>query len=314
MSAARVVLGVVLMTAILGCGTARADFLSEVATVESGHYLDLPYGTDARQRMDIHFPQVGTWGTWPAVISVFGGGWVGGNRHDGAGALHLAMVKAFLQAGYVVVNIDYRSADVAPFPGQVHDVKRAIRWTRRNHTGIGVNPGKIMLWGESSGGHLAITAAVAQQLDDPTDWDTTTSTAVLVAGAASSPYDLTAWDSDTLAKGATLYNGTGWRCAGTQLSRLVGIDASLSSSTAALIAASPTTYLEASDAATALYIQTGTLDDVVPDAQAWTFAAAARAAGLTKVQLETVGAGHNDGYFLVPFFVGNTVSYFNRFR
>ncbi len=303
----------VVLACVALCRPAHADFLSEISTVSSGRYLDLPYGSDARQRMDVHFPATGTWGTWPAVVTVFGGGWVGGDRRDGAGPLHLAQAKAFLQAGYVVVNIDYRSADTAPFPGQVHDVNRAIRWTRRNYAGIGVNPAKIMLWGESSGGHLAITAAVAQQLDDPTDWDTTTSKAVLVAGAASAPYALARWDQDTLQKGAPLYNGTGWRAPGTQLSRLIGMDASLASSEAALAAASPVSYLDAADAA-ALYLEVGTADALVPDAQAWSFATAARAIGLSKVQLETVCAGHNDGYFTAPFFTGNVVAYFNRFR
>ena len=45
-----------------------------------------------------------------------------------------------------------RSSTQAPFPAQVHDVKAAIRWLRAHAGAYGIDPNRIAIMGNSSGG------------------------------------------------------------------------------------------------------------------------------------------------------------------
>lgn len=90
----------------------------------------------------------------PAVVVIHGGGLVQGGRYDlGEAAIGLA------QAGYVTFSVEYRlfsSADRAnPWPAQLDDVQRAVRWVRANGATYGVDPKRIGAFGYSSGGQLA---------------------------------------------------------------------------------------------------------------------------------------------------------------
>ena len=90
----------------------------------------------------------------PAVVVVHGGGLVQGTRWDhGEAAIGLA------QAGYITFSIEYRlfsPADRAnPWPAQLDDAQRAVRWVRANAAGYGVDPERVGAFGFSSGGQLA---------------------------------------------------------------------------------------------------------------------------------------------------------------
>ncbi len=60
----------------------------------------------------------------------------------------------------MVATVDYRLSGEARFPAQLHDVKAAIRWVRGNASQLGVDPSKVLAWGESAGGHLAMLAGL----------------------------------------------------------------------------------------------------------------------------------------------------------
>jgi len=51
--------------------------------------------------------------------------------------------------------VRYRFADEAKWPAQLQDVKTAIRWLRGNAQQYGIDPQRVAVWGESSGGHIA---------------------------------------------------------------------------------------------------------------------------------------------------------------
>ncbi|MEU9039581.1 alpha/beta hydrolase [Streptomyces sp. NPDC048352] len=109
--------------------------------------------------LDVHVPAAQ--GPVPAVVWIHGGGWLEGDRRYPpptvpAGLLH----GAVLAAGLALVSIDYRHSLEAPFPAQLHDVKAAIRYVRAFAAAFGIDPGRMAVWGESAGGHLAALAGL----------------------------------------------------------------------------------------------------------------------------------------------------------
>jgi len=83
----------------------------------------------------------------PCIVWIHGGGWSAGSKDPCPAAL-------FALDGYVVVSIDYRLTQEAPFPAQIHDCKGAIRFLRAHAGEMKIDPDRIGVWGASAGGHL----------------------------------------------------------------------------------------------------------------------------------------------------------------
>ncbi len=101
-------------------------------------------------------------GPRPVLVYFHGGGWVAGDleTHDGT-------VRALAAAsGVTVVSVDYRLAPEHPFPVPLDDCLAAVRWVAdpANAAGLGVDPARLAVAGDSAGGNLA--AVVAQELRD----------------------------------------------------------------------------------------------------------------------------------------------------
>jgi acetyl esterase/lipase len=95
-----------------------------------------------------------------AILYLHGGGWRQGSREFMAPIARIMAARGFTGAA-----VQYRLIGDAPWPAQIHDVKAAIRWTRRHASELNVDPERIVLWGHSAGAHLALLAAGA--LDHP---------------------------------------------------------------------------------------------------------------------------------------------------
>lgn len=91
----------------------------------------------------------------PAIVWLHGGGW---RLQDRTARPDLA--QHFARHGYVMVSIDYRLAPDTRHPGQLLDVRAAVRWLRTHATDHGIDPDRIGLWGSSAGGHLAALTGV----------------------------------------------------------------------------------------------------------------------------------------------------------
>jgi acetyl esterase/lipase len=94
----------------------------------------------------------------PTVLSIHGGGWVNGNRNETT----LASLP-FLAQGMNAVNIDYRLANQSRAPASVEDCRCALRWIYRHAKEYGFDTSKIVVAGESAGGHLALMTAMLQE-------------------------------------------------------------------------------------------------------------------------------------------------------
>lgn len=125
--------------------------------------VDLAYGADVRQKLDIYQPNRPLGAPSPVVIFVYGGSWQNGSK-AGYGFIG----KSLAQAGYTTVVIDYRLAPKHLYPAFVQDTADAIAWTYRNISQYGGNPEQLFVMGHSAGAFNAITA-----VNDARFWQTT---------------------------------------------------------------------------------------------------------------------------------------------
>jgi acetyl esterase/lipase len=91
----------------------------------------------------------------PTLIFIHGGGWTGGNKEG----RDLAILP-YLDMGMNVVNVEYRLARVAQAPAAVEDCRCALRWVIQNAKQYGIDVNRIVVAGDSAGGHLALTTAM----------------------------------------------------------------------------------------------------------------------------------------------------------
>jgi acetyl esterase/lipase len=85
------------------------------------------------------------------IVWVHGGAWNTGSKENPPLGL--------LPFGYALASVDFRASTEKPFPADVHDIKAAIRFLRANASKYGYKSDKIIIWGSSSGGHLAALVA-----------------------------------------------------------------------------------------------------------------------------------------------------------
>ncbi len=85
------------------------------------------------------------------VVWYHGGGWVVGDldTHDGACRFLCA------STGAAVLSVDYRLAPENRFPAAVDDALAAFRWASANAAGLGADPARVAVAGDSAGGNLA---------------------------------------------------------------------------------------------------------------------------------------------------------------
>jgi acetyl esterase len=93
-------------------------------------------------------------GAFPAVIDIHGGAWCAGDLGDGQ-----ARNEALANAGFVVAAINFRHGEDG-YPTSLADINYAIRWVKAHAAELRVRPDRIGLSGNSSGGHLAMLAAM----------------------------------------------------------------------------------------------------------------------------------------------------------
>jgi acetyl esterase/lipase len=91
----------------------------------------------------------------PTLVFIHGGGWVSGAKEDA-----VLWLVPWLEAGWSAVNVEYRLARRAPAPAAVEDVRCALRWVARYAEDHGFDPARIVVSGDSAGGHLALAAAL----------------------------------------------------------------------------------------------------------------------------------------------------------
>ena len=126
-------------------------------------HVDIPYvqnGTP-KQCLDLYIPAGKDFAT---VLFVHGGSLTSGDRKDKP---YPAIAEAFQKAGLGCAIMSYRLANQQPWPAQPQDVASAVAWLKSNLAKHGGDPGKVVLVGHSSGGHLvALVSCEEKYLKD----------------------------------------------------------------------------------------------------------------------------------------------------
>lgn len=93
----------------------------------------------------------------PVVVFAHGGGFVFCDLDS-----HDEFCRAMAEGvGVVVASVDYRLAPEHPAPAAHDDVYAALEWMAKNAASYGGDPSRIVLAGDSAGGNLAATVAIA---------------------------------------------------------------------------------------------------------------------------------------------------------
>jgi acetyl esterase/lipase len=147
-----------LITAAIPAYSQQASANTWAVTAQS-HYSVLPNITylvangyedklDIYQRRNATTPQ-------PTLIYIHGGGWTGGSKEAS-----LMSFMPWLEMGWTVVNVEYRLARISLAPAAVEDCLCALKWTVAHASTYHIDPSKIVLSGDSAGGHLALTTGI----------------------------------------------------------------------------------------------------------------------------------------------------------
>ena len=143
------------------------------------HRLDLAYGADPKQKLDVYQPKHASGA--PVFIFLHGGGFREGDR-----AQYGYVARPFAGHGVVTVVASYRLLPYV-FPDQVDDTKLLLEWVFRHIAEYGGDPNRIYIGGHSAGAILSALVSVNRNWlagrGLPTD---------LIKGYApmSGPYDL----------------------------------------------------------------------------------------------------------------------------
>ena len=114
--------------------------------------------------LDLYLPE--SRGPHPLIVWIHGGAFRAGDK----GNIFWRPMPRQAERGYAVASINYRLSGQARFPALIHDSKAAIRWLRANTAKYGLKADRIVVAGESAGGHLSAllgTSGGVAQLEDP---------------------------------------------------------------------------------------------------------------------------------------------------
>jgi acetyl esterase/lipase len=195
--------------AVLVTAAAAAHEAPVAPTQANIAYAPAEPATSRGHLLDLYLPASAN-GPVPVVIWTGGSAWRGDQGKDSAGWL----VPELTKRGYAVAGVSIRSTSQVIFPGQLHDIKAAIRFLRANASKYGLDGSRIAIIGDSSGGWTTAMAAVTGDVPDleGTVGVTGVSSAVQAAIAFYPPSDFLMMDAWALGSCKTAAAGNGADC------------------------------------------------------------------------------------------------------
>ncbi|HID52773.1 MAG TPA: alpha/beta hydrolase [Anaerolineae bacterium] len=120
---------------------------------------DVIYGanidTQAELPADILLPPEGVPHTGLALLFVHGGAWLYGQKN----IQKYPLFNILSQQGHVIMDINYTLAPETSIMGMVSDVQQAVIWLKQHAGKYGIRPDRIVMTGQSAGGHLSLLTA-----------------------------------------------------------------------------------------------------------------------------------------------------------
>lgn len=158
----------------------RASALTAEARRTLPHELDLAYGVDPKQRLDLYLPTPRPTRA-PVFLFIHGGGFREGDR-----AQYGFVAAPLARHGVITAVMSYRLYPHV-YPAQVTDVELALAWLHTHVSEHGGDPARLFVGGHSAGAILSGLLGVR------TDWQAARAVPVdVIKGVApvSGPYDL----------------------------------------------------------------------------------------------------------------------------
>lgn len=104
----------------------------------------------------LYRPKSAPAGSLPILVYFHGGGHVIGDLES-----HDSVARALCNGGgCAVISVNYRKAPEHKFPAAVEDAFTATTWAHAEGAGLGLDPGRIAVGGDSAGANLAAVVAL----------------------------------------------------------------------------------------------------------------------------------------------------------
>jgi arylformamidase len=134
---------------------------SRLAVAQCRTVLDISYGDDYWQKLDVYLPPDGAPARAPVPVLVYvhGGAWSNGCK-EWMGFLAPALVDTPM----IFVSISHRRSPDVRMPEIVADCFDALAWVHRNIAALGGDPHALYVGGHSAGAHLAALLALRTDL------------------------------------------------------------------------------------------------------------------------------------------------------
>ena len=151
-----------------GFGAAAPQAPASTAQPSGGSFTfeeNITYATinGSQLHLDVYEPAPKGSAPSPAVVLIHGGGWTGFDK-----STMRAMGQFLARFGFVAFAVDYRlfNGEDNPWPAQLDDVQRAVRWVRANAGKYGANPDRVGAFGHSAGAQLAALLGMEDTRDN----------------------------------------------------------------------------------------------------------------------------------------------------
>tara|TARA_Y100000588_G_scaffold369913_1_gene439428 strand:+ start:176 stop:1072 length:897 start_codon:yes stop_codon:yes gene_type:complete len=121
--------------------------------------LDIPFGEDYYQKLDLYLPETNVCKDLPVLLYFHGGAWQHGYKEWNG-----FMAPAILEFPAIFVSASYRLAPDAKFPAPLEDAITSLQWVWENITSYGGDRNRIFTGGWSVGGTLAALVTLRHEL------------------------------------------------------------------------------------------------------------------------------------------------------
>lgn len=116
---------------------------------------DIEYLRHGQKPLLLRFYRPEGRGPFPAMVELHGGAWHNGD-HTQDRERHVALAGH----GIAVASLSFRQGEEGRYPKGVADINYAIRWLKAHAKDLAIAPDRVGICGQSSGGHLAMLAAM----------------------------------------------------------------------------------------------------------------------------------------------------------
>lgn len=129
----------------------RIEARAESALPKADTIMDVAYGSDRKQRLDVYLPAAKVHDA-PVILMVHGGAWSKGDKRMDRVVENKS--ERWNPKGIIFVSVNYRLLPDAGPLKQADDIAAALAYVQKHAGEWGGDPKKIILMGHSAGAHL----------------------------------------------------------------------------------------------------------------------------------------------------------------